>query len=111
MTTDPVRPQEPAGRGRTPRPAATIYDVAKLAGVAPSTVSRALGKPGRITITTRLKVEAAAAELHYRLNPMARSSPRAVPRRWRCSSPTSPIRCSSRWCGAQSAPPPIAGTR
>lgn len=79
VTTEPgpeaVRAPAPLGAGLRARPAATIYDVAKLAGVAPSTVSRALGKPGRINIKTQRKVEAAASELNYRINPMARSLP------------------------------------
>lgn len=43
----------------------TIYDVARRAGVAPSTVSRALSRPGRITSQTEAKVRAAAEELGY----------------------------------------------
>lgn len=59
---------------RTRRPAApTIYDVAAKAGVAASTVSRALNKPGRIKAGTEERIRAAADELGYRLNPMARS--------------------------------------
>lgn len=53
----------------------TIYDIAKLAGVNPSTVSRALNKPGRINPVTEAKIKAAAKELNYRVNPMARSLP------------------------------------
>jgi LacI family transcriptional regulator len=53
--------------------AATIYDIAELAGVNPSTVSRALGKPGRISAATAKKVEDAAARLEFRMNPMARA--------------------------------------
>ncbi|WP_306232692.1 LacI family DNA-binding transcriptional regulator [Agrococcus beijingensis] len=55
--------------------APTIYDVAKLAGVNPSTVSRALNSPGRINEKTEAKVRAAARDLRYRLNPMARALP------------------------------------
>lgn len=55
--------------------APTIYDVAKLAGVNPSTVSRALSQPGRINVKTEAKIHAAAKELKYRLNPMARALP------------------------------------
>lgn len=55
--------------------AATIYDVAELAGVNPSTVSRALGKPGRVSAKTEAKIRAAAAELNFRMNPMARALP------------------------------------
>lgn len=57
------------------RSAPTIYDVAKLAGVNPSTVSRALSQPGRINVKTEAKIHAAAKELNYRLNPMARALP------------------------------------
>lgn len=53
--------------------AATIYDIAELAGVNPSTVSRALGKPGRISAHTEAKVRAAADRLEFRVNPMARA--------------------------------------
>ncbi|MGO2022721.1 MAG: LacI family DNA-binding transcriptional regulator, partial [Brachybacterium tyrofermentans] len=44
----------------------TIYDVAKTAGVAPSTVSRAFSRPGRVSASTHAKVMAAAKELDYR---------------------------------------------
>lgn len=57
------------------RSAPTIYDVARLAGVNPSTVSRALSQPGRINVKTEAKIHAAAKELNYRLNPMARALP------------------------------------
>lgn len=53
----------------------TIYDIAELAGVNPSTVSRALNKPGRINPATEARVRAAAESLNYRVNPMARSLP------------------------------------
>lgn len=52
---------------RDTSPAAiTIYDVAAAAGVAPSTVSRALARPGRVSAETAAKVRAAAASLGYR---------------------------------------------
>ena len=44
----------------------TIYDVARAAEVAPSTVSRAFSRPGRVSATTHAKVMAAAKELGYR---------------------------------------------
>ncbi len=53
-----------AGRQKARPP--TIYDVAKAAGVAPSTVSRALARPGRVSAETAEKVRAAAARLGYR---------------------------------------------
>ncbi len=55
--------------------AVTIYDVAALAGVSPSTVSRALSKPGRISVKTEAKIRDAAEQLNFRLNPMARALP------------------------------------
>lgn len=59
---------------RTRRSSApTIYDIAAKAEVSASTVSRALNKPGRLNAETEARVRAAAAELGYRLNPMARS--------------------------------------
>lgn len=51
----------------------SIADVAREAGVATSTVSRALTKPGRIAEPTRLKVEAAALKLGYMVNQTARN--------------------------------------
>jgi LacI family repressor for deo operon, udp, cdd, tsx, nupC, and nupG len=51
----------------------SIADVAKEAGVATSTVSRALTMPGRIAEPTRLKVEAAARKLGYTANQTARN--------------------------------------
>ena len=43
----------------------TIHDVARIAGVAASTVSRALRDDPRITEPTRLRVMEAVEELHY----------------------------------------------
>lgn len=54
---------------------ATIYDIAKLAGVNPSTVSRALNNPGRINVKTEAKIKDAAKQLNYRVNPFARALP------------------------------------
>ncbi|HEY3438443.1 MAG TPA: LacI family DNA-binding transcriptional regulator [Actinotalea sp.] len=51
----------------------TIYDVARLAGVAPSTVSRAFARPGRVNADTAARIRAAAADLGYRANPLARA--------------------------------------
>jgi len=51
----------------------SVADVARLAGVATSTVSRALTMPGRIAEKTRLKVLAAAEELGYKPNLAARN--------------------------------------
>lgn len=46
--------------------APTIYDVARAAGVAPSTVSRAFARPGRVSFETAQRIRAVAAELGYR---------------------------------------------
>lgn len=62
-------------RARFGRPAPTIYDIAELAGVNPSTVSRALSKPGRISAKTEKLIQDAAKTLNYRANPMARALP------------------------------------
>lgn len=69
----PDVPAELAARLHRRGGAATIYDIAELAGVAPSTVSRALSKPGRISAKTEAKVRAAADQLNFRFNPMARA--------------------------------------
>lgn len=51
----------------------TIYDVARAAGVAPSTVSRAFARPGRVNAETAARIRAVADELGYRANPIARA--------------------------------------
>ncbi len=53
----------------------TIHDVAREAGVAASTVSRAFSSPERISATTREHVVAVAQRLGYRPNPVARALP------------------------------------
>ncbi|MFO7632449.1 MAG: LacI family DNA-binding transcriptional regulator, partial [Caldilinea sp.] len=50
---------------------ATIYDVAKRAGVAPSTVSRVFNKNASISEKTVARVMQAATELEYDPNPLA----------------------------------------
>ncbi len=52
----------------------TIYDVARAAGVASSTVSRAFARPGRVSYETAQRIHAAADEIGYRSNSMAHSS-------------------------------------
>ncbi len=47
----------------------TIYDVAKAAGVAPSTVSRTFARPGRVNTETAERIRQIAQELGYRTNP------------------------------------------
>lgn len=68
-------PNALAARARPTRPAPTIYDIAELAGVNPSTVSRALSRPGRISAKTEKLIRDAARTLNYRVNPMARALP------------------------------------
>jgi LacI family repressor for deo operon, udp, cdd, tsx, nupC, and nupG len=61
--------QRPPARER----AVTIYDVARAAGVAPSTVSRAFSRPGRVNAATAERIRQVAEELGYRANPLARA--------------------------------------
>jgi LacI family repressor for deo operon, udp, cdd, tsx, nupC, and nupG len=60
------------GRDGAP-PTITIYDVARAAGVAPSTVSRAFSRPGRVSSETAERVRQVAQDLGYRANPVARA--------------------------------------
>ncbi|SMO89272.1 LacI family DNA-binding transcriptional regulator [Melghirimyces algeriensis] len=55
----------------------TIKDVAKVAGVSPSTVSRVIAGNRRISKKTRLRVQRAMAELNYVPNAIARSLARS----------------------------------
>lgn len=63
----------PDGTGRTPASAPTIYDVARECGVAPSTVSRAFSRPGRVSASTAERIKATAERIGYRVNPIARA--------------------------------------
>jgi LacI family repressor for deo operon, udp, cdd, tsx, nupC, and nupG len=56
-----------------PRRRPTISDVARAAGVAPSTVSRSFTRPGRINVRTREHVLAVAEQLGYAPNPAAQA--------------------------------------
>lgn len=60
-----VAEQESTGRA-----APTIYDVARAAGVAPSTVSRAFSRPGRVNAATANRIQQVAQELGYRSTPL-----------------------------------------
>ncbi|GAB3915074.1 LacI family transcriptional regulator [Microlunatus endophyticus] len=62
-----MQTREPAERS------VTIHDVAAQAGVAASTVSRALNNPGRVNATTRERVQRIAAELNYVPSSQARA--------------------------------------
>lgn len=53
----------------------TIYDVARLAEVAASTVSRTFARPGRVSPGTAERIRQAAQQLGYRTNPLARALP------------------------------------
>lgn len=65
----------PGGRREGARSAPTIYDVAAEVGVAPSTVSRAFSRPGRVNVETAARIHEAAERLGYRANPLARALP------------------------------------
>lgn len=54
----------------------TIYDVAAAAGVAPSTVSRALSNPGRVSYETAERIREVAQRLGYRSASMQREMQR-----------------------------------
>jgi len=54
----------------------TIYDVAKIAGVSPSTISRVMNTPEIVAEDTRQKVASAVKELSYIPNMMAANMPR-----------------------------------
>lgn len=64
---DPTLPHAPTAQ------AARLSDVAREAGVAIATVSRALSKPGRVNADTRERILAAAQRLGYSTNIAARS--------------------------------------
>jgi DNA-binding LacI/PurR family transcriptional regulator len=53
----------------------TIYDVARIAGVATSTVSRALSNPRRVGFKTAEHVRKVAEEISYRSAPLERALP------------------------------------
>lgn len=52
---------------------ATVRDVAELAGVSAGTVSKALNRTGQISEATRDRIVAAAEQLDFRVNELARS--------------------------------------
>jgi LacI family transcriptional regulator len=57
---------------RRPGPV-TIYDVARVAGVASSTVSRALVRPGLVNADTAARIRRVAEDLGYRARPVAQA--------------------------------------
>lgn len=68
-------------RATEPQKSATIYDVARLAGVSHQTVSRVLREVGSIRPETRERVQAALAELQYRPSVVARELASSRPSR------------------------------
>jgi LacI family transcriptional regulator len=62
-----------SGKGPRRNRPVTITDIAARTGVAPSTVSRALSNPGRVSAATRERIQAAARELNYVPNSQARA--------------------------------------
>ncbi|MGE5595022.1 MAG: LacI family DNA-binding transcriptional regulator [Hyphomicrobiales bacterium] len=67
-TSQPAEGEEPPRKGP-----ATIHDVARRAGVSPSTVSRALTGGPRVSEATRRRVRQVAEELSYRPSRSAQS--------------------------------------
>jgi LacI family transcriptional regulator len=65
---DVTPPRSPSGERRV-----TIHDVAAQAGVAASTVSRALSNPGRVNRATRARIEEIARAMNYVPNVQARA--------------------------------------
>src|SRR5580693_742840 len=72
---DTIPASQQAPGGLMPEPAIKLRDVARLAGVHPATASRALNPETRLLVSeeTAKRVLAAAAELGYRPNAVARS--------------------------------------
>jgi DNA-binding LacI/PurR family transcriptional regulator len=70
----------------------SIRDVAARAGVSPATVSRVFTQAATVSVATRQRVEAAAEELGYEPNPIARSLARGRTGNFGIIVPTSPTR-------------------
>jgi len=65
-------PDSPSSKPRTPGKAATINDIARLAGVSKKTVSRIINHSPLVRADTRAKVEALMREVGYVPDPLAR---------------------------------------
>jgi LacI family gluconate utilization system Gnt-I transcriptional repressor len=65
------RPSTRARRGRRTSGSLTLTDVARMAGVSPITVSRALNNPGQLTAETLSRVQEAVARTGYVPNRVA----------------------------------------
>ncbi|MDN5571463.1 MAG: LacI family transcriptional regulator [Propionibacteriaceae bacterium] len=57
---------------------ATIYDVARVAEVSPSTVSRAFSRPGRVSAQTAERIRKVADELGYRSREVNRTTAKST---------------------------------
>lgn len=57
---------------------ATIYDVARVAGVSPSTVSRTFSRPGRVSAQTAERIRAVADQLGYRSKEVSRAGAKST---------------------------------
>ena len=90
--------------GPSRRLSPTIYDVARAAGVAPSTVSRALSRPGRVNPETAEHVQAVAAAIGYQGHARARThSPQNLPMIGVLVSDVTDPAVAEFICGAESA--------
>lgn len=69
----PARNTDPGDTGLSAAKAATSYDVARLAGVSQSAVSRCLTPGASVSVATRAKIMRAIDSLDYRPNAIARS--------------------------------------
>lgn len=58
-----------------PQSRPTIYDVARVAGVSPATVSRTFARPRMVSAETAERIRDVALELGYRANPVRRTAP------------------------------------
>ena len=65
------RPETPVRRSRRSSGAVTLHDVARLAGVAPITASRAVNTPDRVSDEVRRRVQQAIAQTGYVPNRLA----------------------------------------
>lgn len=59
----------------SPAKRVTIYDVARVANVSPSTVSRTFSRPGRVNAETAERIRYVAASLGYHTKPIRRLDP------------------------------------
>ena len=71
MASDVAPPQPPPKRSRRGSGAVTLHDVARLAGVAPITASRALKSPAQVSDEVRQRVADAVARTGYVPNLLA----------------------------------------